>query len=120
MLEGTTGEDFNQTNSRILRRSNPADASDDHAMHEAREEESRDGENASGMGESAPLLAELHVIRSPTSTQQAGFIPISSAHSVSFLQKALKWIKIYGRFIGPGFMVGNLWSRLWYGTADFP
>jgi len=101
MLEGTTREDFNRTNSRILRTLDPADPSDDHAMHEAPEEESRDGENASGMGEAAPLLGELHVIRGADCT------PIP-AHSASFLQKVLKWIKIYGRFIGPGFMVGNL------------
>jgi hypothetical protein len=109
MLEGTTREDFNRTNSRILRRLDPADPSDDHAMHEPREEESCDGENASRMGV-APVdsPAELHVVRGARSTQQADFTPISPAHSVSFLQKALKWIKIYGRFIGPGFMVGNL------------
>jgi hypothetical protein len=104
MLEGTARGDFNRTNSRILHRLDPADPSDDHAMHEARAEESRDGENASGMGEAAPLLAELHVIRG------TDFTPIPPAHSASFLQKVLKWIKIYGRFIGPGFMVGNLWS----------
>jgi hypothetical protein len=102
MLEGTIQENFNRTNSRILRNLDPADRSDDHAMHEARAEESRDGENVTRMGEAAPLLAELHVIRG------AGCTPISPAHSASFLQKALKWIKIYGRFIGPGFMVGNL------------
>jgi hypothetical protein len=70
-------------------------------------------EIASGMGgeTAAPAvdsLSELHVIRGARSTQQADFTPISPAHSVSFLQKALKWIKIYGRFIGPGFMVYNL------------
>jgi hypothetical protein len=68
---------------------------------------------ASGMGgeTAAPAvdsLPELHVIRGARSTQQADFTPISPAHSVSFLKKALKWIKIYGRFIGPGFMVYNL------------
>jgi hypothetical protein len=110
MLEGTTREDFNQTNSRILRILDPAHPSDDHAMHEAREEESRDRENASEMGvETAALPVDpLHVIRDTRSTQQADFTPISPAHSASFFQKALKWIKIYGRFIGPGFMVGNL------------
>jgi hypothetical protein len=113
MLKGTIREDFNRTNSRILRRLDPADPSDDHAMHEAREEESREGENASGIGveRAAPpvdCLAELHVIHSVRSTQQADFTPISPAHSANFLQKALKWIKIYGRFIGPGFMVDSL------------
>ena len=86
-------------------------------MLEAREEESRDGENASWMGVETAALPV--VIRGARSTQQADFTPISPAHSASFLQKALKWIKIYGRFIGPGFMVRNLRSRLWYGTADF-
>jgi hypothetical protein len=105
-LEGTTRDDFNRTNSRILRRLDPADPSDDHAMHEPREEESRDGENAAGMG--VDSLADLHVTRGVRSTQEADFTPNSPAHSASFLQKALKWIKIYGRFIGPGFMVGNL------------
>jgi hypothetical protein len=82
-------------------------------MHEAREEQPRDGEDASGrrVETTAPpldSLAELHVIPAATSTQEADFTPMSPEHSVSFLQKALKWIKIYGRFIGPGFMVGSL------------
>lgn len=82
-------------------------------MHEASEEESRNGEHASGTGveTAAPpvdTLAELLVIRDARSTQQADFTPISPEHGTSFLHKALKWIKIYGRFIGPGFMVGNL------------
>jgi hypothetical protein len=112
-LESTTREHFNRTNSRILRTLDPTDPSDDHAMHEPREEESRDGENASWMGvetaaSPAESLTELLVTRGARSTQQADCTPISPAHNASFLQKALKWIKIYGRFIGPGFMVRNL------------
>jgi hypothetical protein len=109
----STRENFNGTNPRILRRLDPADPSDDYAMLEPREEESRDGENASWRGvetAASPVesLAELLEIRGARSTQQADFTPIPPAHSANFLQKALKWIKIYGRFIGPGFMVGNL------------
>lgn len=99
MLEGITQEDLNKINSRILRRLNPAGPSDDHAMHEANMEESRNRENTSRTtGETAPLLGELHVTRDAD----------IATGSPSFLQKVLKWIKIYGRFIGPGFMVGKL------------
>lgn len=109
-LEGTTREDFNRTNSRILRRLDPAGPSDDHAMHEAREAEPRDGKNASWMGVETTAsqvnsLAELHVMRGVQYTQEPDFTPSSPARSASFLQKAQRWMKIYGQFIGPGFMI---------------
>jgi metal iron transporter len=98
-LEGTPREDFKRTNSRILRRLDPAGPSDDHG-------EPRDGENASAV--SAASLAELHVMPGVLYAQEPDFTPSSPARSASFLQKARKWMKIYSQFIGPGFMVGYL------------
>jgi hypothetical protein len=103
-LEGTTREDLNRTNSRILRRIDPAGPSDDHATHEAREGEPR----VETVAPRVDSLAELHVMPAVLYTQEPDFTPSSPARNASFLQKAQKWMKIYGQFIGPGFMVGHL------------